>query len=108
MCILPLILDEQNGIAIWLTIGSVIFFNAIFHIRGAVKTKKYSPGMITSLLLYIPLTVYGYWYFLRFEKTSVEQAIESFSMGAAYWLFSTLNHIRRAKKSTTLAELSTL
>ena len=48
------------GIATWLTVTALLFSNAIWHVVGAVKTRSYSPGMITGLLLYVPLTVYGY------------------------------------------------
>jgi hypothetical protein len=100
LCILPLILDVQNGIALWLSMGSVIFFNAVFHIRGAVRTGKYSPGVVTSVVLYIPIAAYGYWYFLSSEKTSIEQALASFAVGVFYWLFSSFNHRRRARKAS--------
>lgn len=106
MCILPLILDAQTGIALWLSMASIIFFNAIFHIRGAGRSGKYSPGVVTSVVLYIPIAVYGYWYFLSAEKTSLEQAVASFAVGAAYWLFSAVNHRRRARNASTQADQS--
>ncbi len=96
--VLPLLLNARNGIAIWLSVASVVFFNAFFHIGGVLRTKKYVPGVITSILIYIPLTVYGYWYFLSSQKVSIEQAIVSGSFGIVYWLFTSYNHKRRAKK----------
>lgn len=35
--------------------------NAIFtHVLGAIKTKQYSPGMITGIVFYLPITVISY------------------------------------------------
>jgi hypothetical protein len=101
LCVLPLMLDASNGIALWLTMASVVFFNAFFHIRGMVRTRTYIPGVVSSIIFYIPLAIYGYWYFLSSQKVSVEQAIASGIVGVGYWLFSSFNHKRRAKKLGT-------
>lgn len=96
-CSLPLALDTSNAIAIWLSMASVVFVNAIFHIRGIIALRTYSPGVITSIVLYLPLPVYGYWYFLSHHQTSGIQALTSGATGMLYWWFSSFNHKRRAK-----------
>ena len=57
-----------NGVAAWLALAALLFSNAIFHLIGAFQSKRYSPGMITGIALYIPLAIYGFAYFLR-ERT---------------------------------------
>lgn len=99
LCILPFAFDIRHAISLWLSMASVIFFNALFHIKGVIKLKRYSPGIITSLLLYIPLTIYGYWFALSNNLASIETAISSFIVGVIYVWFSSFNHGRRAKKS---------
>jgi len=47
------------GIRGWCVLAFCVTWNALFHIRGAIQTRKYSPGMATGLLLYIPLTILG-------------------------------------------------
>jgi hypothetical protein len=37
--------------------GPSITCNALFHIGGTVLTRTYCPGVVTSLLLYLPATV---------------------------------------------------
>ncbi|HVO72448.1 MAG TPA: HXXEE domain-containing protein [Ignavibacteriaceae bacterium] len=98
LCILPLFLDEIQAVALWLSMASVVFFNAFFHIGAYIRTKKYVPGIVTSILIYIPMALYGYWYFLSSGKVSIEQAITSGSIGIIYLFFSAYNHKRRAKK----------
>jgi hypothetical protein len=99
LCILPLILDVRNSVALWLSMAAVVFFNAFFHIRGAVVERRYVPGVVSSVVLYIPVALFGFWYFLSVQKVPVEQAIVSGSIGVGYWLFSSFNHKRRAKKN---------
>ena len=98
LCFLPLVLHGEYSVAWWLCMASVVFVNALFHIRGTLRTRKYSPGLATSIILYLPLSVYGYWYFLTHALTTVEQEIVSSMTGFIYWYVSALNHKRRARK----------
>jgi hypothetical protein len=97
LCILPLLLDSLNGVALWLSMAAVVFFNSFFHIRSAIKTKRYSPGVVTSVFVYIPLVIYGNWYFLTSGRTSIEQEVVSFAVGIGYWVFASFHHSRRAR-----------
>jgi hypothetical protein len=36
-----------NGTANWFVITSILFWNAVFHIRAVFRTGRYSPGVIT-------------------------------------------------------------
>ena len=75
------------GIPAWLTVTALLFSNAIWHLIGAVKTRKYSPGMVTGSLLYIPLAVYGYAHLLRTGRSSVSTAAVAFAIGISYHLW---------------------
>lgn len=97
-CILPLFMDTLQGASLWLIVASIVTFNSFFHIKGTYDLKKYSPGVITSVFLYIPLTIYGYIYLITTNKASVETALASAIMGIGYWVFSYFNHKRRAKR----------
>lgn len=47
-----------NGLLI---VWGLLSCNAVFtHLLGAVKTRQYSPGMVTGIALYLPLTVLSY------------------------------------------------
>lgn len=85
------------GVAAWLTVMALLFGNAVWHTRGAIRTKSYSPGMVTGLLLYIPLTVYGYVRFLSSGQASVPTAIIAFAIGGSYPFWSKALHKQRAK-----------
>jgi hypothetical protein len=96
-CLLPLALGPLRAVALWLAMASVVFVNALFHIRGTIQTRQYSPGVFTSVVLYIPLSLYGYWFVLSRHYASVGTAVSSAVIGPAYWWFSSFNHSRRAR-----------
>ncbi|ATC65011.1 hypothetical protein CMV30_14130 [Nibricoccus aquaticus] len=59
-----------------LFVAGVLFYNLIFtHILGAFKTRRYSPGIVTGLLLYVPLFVTSYGYFLAKHVVSIPAAL---------------------------------
>lgn len=44
---------------IWITLGlilSIILSNALAHIFLSLKKRKYSPGLVTSIILFLPIT----------------------------------------------------
>jgi len=51
------------GIRGWLAFLTFMTWNAIFHIRGAVQTRRYSPGIVTGTFLFMPLTIVSYVHF---------------------------------------------
>jgi len=53
------------GIRGWFTFVTFAACNTLFHVRGAIHTRRYSPGMVTALCLYLPLTILSYVHFLK-------------------------------------------
>lgn len=90
--------DTPSVVAAWLTIAAVLFVNACFHVRGASRTKRYSPGMLTGITLYIPLAVFGYIHFVSTGKASLGTAILAAIIGGSYQFISAANHARRARR----------
>ena len=43
----------------WLMVLFTLTENGLYHVRGTVESRRYSPGVVTSLLFYLPLTVLG-------------------------------------------------
>ena len=88
----------SRGVSAWLTLMAALACNAVFHVRGAILSRRYSPGMITGMLLYVPVCVWGYWVFLR-GGISPSLALVSFAVGAAYQFWSASNHQRRSSRT---------
>jgi Protein of unknown function with HXXEE motif len=86
-----------NGVAAWLTLAALLFSNALFHIRGAIQSKRYSPGMITGIVLYMPIAIYGYYTFLESGRASTTTGVVAALLGGSYHFISFANHRRRTR-----------
>lgn len=74
--ILAITTNGRNGYRAFLIVCGYLSCNAIFtHIQGAVKTRQYSPGIITGSFLFLPLTVISYVYFLKTGTVDLFSAI---------------------------------
>jgi hypothetical protein len=89
---------SANGGANWFVITSILFWNAIFHVRAVIRTGRYSPGVITGVLLYIPLIVFGSIHLLQRRLVPWPVAAGCFGLGSLYHAFSLRNHCRRARQ----------
>jgi hypothetical protein len=73
-----------GGIRAWMTFLSILFVNAIFHIRGSLLTKQYSPGVVTCCTLYIPLTVFSFTYLLKTGAVDIFSVLISLGVGLLF------------------------
>ena len=89
------------GVAVWLTVTALLFSNAVWHAIGSVKMRSYSPGLITGLLLYVPLAVYGYAHVLRSGLASITTAVIALTVGGSYQFWATAIHNWRARQAKT-------
>lgn len=44
-----------------LSTAALLFINAWFHIFPSIWLGKYTPGLVTAVLLYLPLPIWAYW-----------------------------------------------
>ena len=72
------------GIRAWLVFLCMQAFNVSFHIRGAIKLrpKQPSPGMLSAILLYIPLTLTSFFYLLKTGTVDIFSAIVCMALGS--------------------------
>jgi hypothetical protein len=82
----------------WLTLAALLFSNAMFHLVGTYQTKRVSPGVRTGLLLYVPVALVGYWYFLRAGQVSAVAAAVAALLGGSYHLWASLAHGWRSRR----------
>jgi hypothetical protein len=90
---------SPRSVAAWLTLAALLFGNAVFHLVGALATKRYSPGVATGIVLYVPLAVVGYWRFLSTGAASVGTALMAVILGGSYQAWSTAMHTLRARRA---------
>lgn len=82
----------RRGVSLWLVLAALLASNAVFHLKGAWQLRRYSPGVVTAVVLYLPLCGWGYAHFLRSGSISWSDAILSFALGASYPFWSMLMH----------------
>jgi hypothetical protein len=83
---------KHNGVTCWPIIAAMMCSNGIWHAWASYKSRSYSPGMITGVIIYVPLTAYGFIFFLRTHQSSVQAAIAAGASGGSYHLWSELYH----------------
>ncbi len=89
------------GPAFLLTVVALLFGNGVFHLFATLRTRSYSPGVVTGVLLYIPLGIVSYVAILREQLASVETAVVAAIVGCSYQMVSVANHRRRERSFRT-------
>ncbi|MCE0494328.1 HXXEE domain-containing protein [Vibrio salinus] len=83
--------NTQTGASIWLGVATMLVINAGFHILGVIRLRKYSPGIVTAVCLYIPLFIIGISQYLTTHLISTERI-------AIYLVIAIAYHMLSAKK----------
>lgn len=93
---------SRLGPAAWLAVTTLLGANGLWHVVASVTSRTYSPGAMTGLLIYVPLTVFGYAYFLTAGRTSVVTALVAALIGLSYqlWVGNALHTFRTARTRT--------
>ena len=90
-------IPPQLSGAAWVALAALLFSNAIFHIVGTIQSRRYSPGVITGVLLYIPLALFGGWRFIHGGGMPVSTAVIAVVIGASYHLWASIGHALRVR-----------
>ena len=88
------------GIAFWLVVASLAAANGAFHLWATYRSRSYSPGVVTGLVIYIPLAVFGFTTFGRNGLATTGTMLQALIIGPAYHVYAAWNHRRRAKRAT--------
>jgi hypothetical protein len=70
------------GIRAWLAFLFFLALNAVFHIRGTVRTRRYSPGLGVGILFYIPLAIISFTFLVGTGVVDVFSAIVCVAVGS--------------------------
>jgi hypothetical protein len=90
----PLLGPSLRAYGYWLVVAAIAGANGLFHVRATLRTRSYSPGLVTGIALYIPLAIIGGVYLLRGGLASTATALQAIAIGAAYSWWSTAQHRR--------------
>ncbi|MGG5316859.1 HXXEE domain-containing protein [Enterococcus sp. AZ072] len=74
--------------------------NAFFtHILGTIKTRKYSPGLITGTFLYIPICLLGFFFSLYRGTLLTSDLIADLVLGSLYELWNIYKYQKKNRAS---------
>jgi hypothetical protein len=85
LCVIVIFVGRSN-LAFSLSAAALIFINGLMHIGSVVRLKGYAPGVITGSLIYIPLSVYAFYYFATSGELKLNDAFIAAALGVAYQL----------------------
>lgn len=86
--------DWSRSLSLWFVLAALLAENAVWHIHGAIRTREYSPGLVTGVVLYLPLLMGGLWYFLGVRGASLGIVLVGCVIGATYQFLSDFLHRR--------------
>lgn len=83
LCLIALMVG-RDLLAFSLSVAGLLFINGLIHIIASIRLKGYAPGAITGLVLYLPLSVYAYYFFGHAGQLTVREGITSGLLGLLY------------------------
>jgi hypothetical protein len=102
IALLPPVLGmSARGLAFWLVVAAIGGANAVFHIWATITRRRYSPGVVTGTLLYLPLAMLGFRALVAPGLVASGTAIQALIVGIGYHIWSAWNHRRRATRHTS-------
>ena len=90
----PLLGATPRGLAVWMVVAAVAAANGVFHAIAVVRSRVYSPGVVTGLALYVPLAVFGALRLTSLGLVSFGTLAQAIVIGIGYHLWSAHNHAR--------------
>ena len=89
-----LVTGTPFGVAYWIAVSAILASNGVWHLWAAIRGRMYSPGMVTGLVFYVPLVIYGSVHFLKSSSVSIASAVVALLIGGSYPLWSAVFHGR--------------
>ena len=83
LCIIALAVGENHP-AFSLSVAGLLLINALIHIVGSIRVKGYTPGVITGVVFYLPLSVHAYYLFWGSGQLTFLEGIVSLILGILY------------------------
>ncbi len=83
LCVLAWVVNKNN-LVFSLSVAGLLLVNSFMHMMGSVRFKGYTPGLVTGVLLYLPLSIYAYFIFLSLGQLTLVESIITVILGVLY------------------------
>jgi len=97
----PILGPTARGLAFWMVVVAIAAINGMFHVVATLRTRTYSPGVVTGALLYLPLAVVVGTSLIRDPQVAPGTIAEAIVIAIAYQVWSSWNH-RRHTRTTSI------
>jgi hypothetical protein len=93
-----LLAKTKLGAIALLGLSALLCSNGLWHAWASVKTHTVSPGVVTGILLYVPLMIIEFNVYLRAGLVSIRMALLAAALGGSYHVWSAIYHRGAAKQ----------
>jgi hypothetical protein len=83
LCVIAMVVGANLPV-FSMSIAGLLFINALMHIGACVRVKGYSPGVVTGVLLYLPLSIYAYSHYLGSSQLTWDGILITVLLGLLY------------------------
>jgi hypothetical protein len=85
----------------------LMLINAVVHIIGALRSRSYNPGLVTAIVLFLPVGAYALWRIQASgEATATDHAV-GFLIGLAIHALIVVYAVRRRSQLAKLVSVAT-
>jgi hypothetical protein len=81
----------------------LMLINAFVHIAGAIRSRAYNPGLVTSIVLFLPFGGYAWWRIEASGAPTTAEHIVGLAIGIAVHAIIVAYAIRRRSTLMRLA-----
>jgi hypothetical protein len=85
LCVLAVVVGNEILI-LGMSAAALLFINGLMHVGASICEKGYVPGMVTGLLLYMPISAYAYYRVLTNGRLTTIDLLITVALGIAYQL----------------------
>jgi hypothetical protein len=83
LCVMGAVVASKS-LVFSLSVASLLFFNGLAHLAGTVRAKRYAPGVISGVLLYLPLALYAFCLFAGAGRLTLAAGAMAGLLGVLY------------------------
>jgi hypothetical protein len=87
-----LVADTRWGATALLGLCALLCSNGLWHAWASVKSHTFSPGVVTGILLYVPLMIVQFNVYLQARRVSLWGAAVAAGVGGSYHVWSAIYH----------------
>jgi hypothetical protein len=83
LCVMGAMIASKD-LVFSLSVASLLFLNGLTHLAGAIRAKRYAPGVVSGVLLYVPLSLYAFYLFASAGRLTLAGSAMAGLLGVLY------------------------